>query len=167
MYTSIAMLALSSLLGALPQEPAWQSDYQRAYKQGKAEKKPLAVFIGAGRNGYLKIAEEGKLTPETKLLLTEKYVCVYLDIATKGGQESAAGFRLDTGIVLSDRVGEMQAFRHGGILSGKDLVKYLEQFARPNLVVRTTTRHGVDRSSYYPAESPIVQQSFGGRVGGC
>jgi hypothetical protein len=162
MYTSIAMLALSSLLGAIPQakEPVWQSDYNRAFKRGKEEKRPLAIFVGSGPKGYDKVAEDGKLTRKMRELLTEKYICIYVDTTNEAGREWARALRLDTGLIIGDRTGGFQAFRHAGKLPARDLTRYLERFADPTVVVEETTTHTSPRASYYPSQEGVRSGRF-------
>ena len=164
MYTSIAMLALSSLLGAIPQERGlvWESDYARAYKLGRTQKRPLAVFIGSGVRGFQNVAEDGSLTKKMRRLLAENYVCVYVDTSRESGKELARAFRVSTGLVLSDRAGVRQAFRHEGTLPGADMVSYLERFANPNLIVQGTTTHTDLRTTTLSSSSDGgFQRSFG------
>src|SRR5438034_11726891 len=91
MYTSTVLVALVGL-SAAPSDvgaPTWLHDYSQARKQGREEKKALAVFIGSGRQGHQKLSEEGKLSAEAQWLLAAHYVCVYLDTDSKEGKRLA------------------------------------------------------------------------------
>src|SRR5437016_2890025 len=106
MYTSTVLVALLGL-SAAPSDrgaPTWLSDYAQARKQGREEKKALAVFIGSGQQGYRKVSEEGNLSAEAQRLLAAHYVCVYLDTDSKEGQRLAAALQVTrpTGLVISD-----------------------------------------------------------------
>jgi hypothetical protein len=168
MYTSFLFLALS---GAFPQfsveEPKWQS-YWEAQKQGTAEKKPLAIFVGNGAEGWTRVIQGGALGKENQSLLTKDYLCVYADTATDLGKKIAAAFEVtgDRGLVICSRGGDLQAFHHIGDLSQRDLGWYLTRYADPEHVVRTTETHGTVRTSNYPPTQPIQYQQFQGFGGG-
>jgi hypothetical protein len=152
MYTSILTVALVGLPAA-PGEaggPDWLTDYSQARKQGRSAGKPLAVFIGSGQRGYEKVSEEGKLSPEARRLLQKKYVCVYLDTGTAAGRRLASLFKIKkgTGLVLSTRQGDSQAFNYSGTLSDDELSRCLEHFADPNLVARATVNSPYELVSY-------------------
>jgi hypothetical protein len=167
MYTSLTLFALSGIMAATP-TPSWQKDYDSARRVGKSEGKPLAVFIGSGPKGYEKIADDGKLDRQAQTTLARKYVCLYVDIKREAGERLARAFRLDSGIVISDRTGSIQAFRHEGSLPNRDLNRYLERFSDPDLEVRTTTTHTTERLSYYPpAESVTPNYGYYGRGRSC
>jgi len=155
MYTSATVIALASLL-TLPgtEGPSWQTDYGTALKQAQKAGKPLAVVFGIGKAGYDKVAREG-LNAATRRVLSDEYVCCYVDVSTKGGQQLAAGFEIskDIGIVISDRAGKKQAFHYSGDLTVADLRRCLERFADPNVVVTTTVTDPNERTSAYPPSS--------------
>jgi hypothetical protein len=159
MYTSILMLALSVTPSADPTAPSWYTDYGTASRQSAAAKKPLAVILGTGESGWEKLDREGRLTTEAKGLLSDKYVCVYVNTETPSGQRLAKAFEMPNGrgIVISDRTGDVQAFRHQGDLNNRDLVRYLERYSDPDRAVRTTESSTAQRSSYYaPPAAPVV-----------
>jgi hypothetical protein len=151
MYTSILLFALSAAPAADLSTPTWSTDYYAANNQSAKAMKPMAVVLGSGEAGYEKLARDGKLTDEAKGLLATKYVCVYVDTETQEGKRLAKAFNMPNGqgLVISDRTGDVQAFRHEGELGNADLVRNLERFAdveRP--VVRTETT-ATQRSSFY------------------
>jgi len=172
MYTSLVLVALSgSLIVSSPSESlAWQTDYSQAKKMGQSEKKPLAVFVGSGANGYDKVSREGQLSPEVQKSL-ENYVYIYLDSSTPAGQKLAADFGItqSTGLVLSDRSGELQAFSHDGDLGSADMQRWVAQYADPNVVVNTTMTNNNARLSMYPSNGAAASYIYGagtGYVGG-
>ena len=157
MYTSILCVALVGFVSA-PSEtenPAWANDYAQAQKEGQQAEKPLAVFIASGREGYEQVALEGKLSAEARRLLAENYVCVYVNTDSPEGRRVAATFKLveATGVVLSDRSGDYQAFHYTGQLTDSELVSSLKRFADPNVVVRSTQNSPYERVSYYPPQA--------------
>jgi hypothetical protein len=154
MYTAVVVAAL---LGALVpgglDTPSWHSDYASARNLGRQEGKPLAVFIGSGKAGWHQLTQEGKLGQDTTRLLAEHYVCVYVDTRQQDGQQLAAKFEVPDGLglILSDRSGAVQAFRHEGDLPEDRLVTYLTRFADPGRETRTTETNPVEQVRY---ESP-------------
>src|SRR5207302_6334215 len=55
------------------------------------------------------------------------------------------------GLVLSDRRGDNQAFRHEGTLADADLERQLRKYSDPDRVVRRTESGAVATTSYYAA----------------
>jgi hypothetical protein len=162
MYTSIVMVALAGSSPALVSKTAWERSYTVASRQGSQERKPLAVFIGRGPNGWDSLSKEGELDPAAEKLLAEHYVRVYLDLAKPEGRRLAAAFDMNDGpgVVLSDFSGELQAFRHQGSLSNSDLEQKLRKYADPDrTVVRTETLQSavVQTSAYPPPYAPAPQ----------
>jgi hypothetical protein len=189
MHTSLGLVALAVfLLAPSPaQVPSWQPSYDHARLEGKKTGKPVAVIIGSGKQGYDSLTDEGRLSRTTRKVLAAHYVPVYVNVDTPEGHRLAEAFGVTegTGLVLSDRTGELQAFYHDGTLSNEDLRYYLRRYANPHLVVRTTEQVPSEYVSYYPPqESPAPAQSlqpyvpvqpfipasfggFGGGGGGC
>lgn len=170
MYTSVVLVALSGYFtptAAVPERPAWLSEYTLASKLGAAEKKPMAVFLGTGKYGWDKLASEGTLGKDAKHLLDSSYVCLWVDTSETKGKELAEAFGVTggSGIVISDRMGELQAFRHSGELKNGDLDRYLRKYADPNLIVRTTETHAEHQAqTSRPVQySAPVMYSGGGR----
>ncbi len=169
MYTSILAFALTGL--SVPAESAtvgsWSQDYDSARKQAIGEKKPLAVFLAPGKDGWDKIGRDGGLSMEAQSVLARQYTCVHVDTSTSAGKALAEAFEIPTGlgIVISDRTGDIQAFRHEGDLANQDLVRYLERYSDPTRVARTTESNpGREPApivypsaapSFYPSGSPF------------
>ncbi len=152
MYSLIGFIALTSTaLSALPDQQLWMRNYTAGLKKANVDHKPLVVVVGTGQNGFDKVVREGKLDDQTRQLLADKYVCVFID----GSQAAQANVLKDLsiatgqGIVISDSKGQWMAFHHDGTLAQADLQKYLRQFADPNLEVRTTQTHSTVRTSFY------------------
>ena len=160
MCTSVMFFALTGLLapGLTAGGPAWLSDYQAARQLGRMAHKPVAVVIGTGQAGWQKLSRDGRLSKEVERFLAGKYVCVYIDAREKIGRRLATAFDMPDGpgLVLSDRSGDLQAFRHEGHLDNEDLAGYLRRYADSERVVRATETAPAPRVSYYPSESRSV-----------
>src|SRR5262249_1186115 len=137
MYTSVMLVTLTSLLvhGELvPERPAWLNDYSLAAQRALAHQKPLAVFIGSGQSGWDDLSKERALGKQVKEILSREYVCVYLDTTRDEARSLAKAFAITSGagLILSDRSGKVQAFRHEGDLESTELPNYLNRYADPS-----------------------------------
>src|SRR5947209_3065687 len=191
MHTSLVCVALAGLVphAELAPSPHWTSDYVQGRRLGTAQKKPLAVFLAPGKGGWDKLTKEGNLGKEAKRFLAERYVCVHVDTDTERGRQLARDFEVSggVGLIISDRTGEVQAFRHEGTLPSDDLKSYLDRYSTAGRVPQTTETHESSRTSYAaptgaaPSTSGVVypgaiqgwsQPSYGyapsfSRGGGC
>jgi hypothetical protein len=173
MYASILMLTLAA--GQAPTtdgpSPDWKSDYAAASKECKAAHKPLAVFVGKGADGAAQVCDSGRFGPETRKLLADKYVCLYVDRATPAGQKLATDLELANdgpGLVISDSTGALQALRRKGQLTAGTLVEHLRTFSDPERVVTRTDTGEREDVRFYPSEgSGNFHQGFGFSSGGC
>lgn len=158
MYTSIVLIALNGFgPAAETMAPSWLNDYVQARKQGVTEKKPVAVFIGSGQDGWQKLVRGGSLGADQKEILASSYVCLYVDLATDQGRRLAQTLQIGNtgGLVISDASGQVMAFHHEGSLEAKALTGYLQKFADPERVVtRTETNPATETRSYYPPAAP-------------
>lgn len=146
--TSLAMLALSGMLGAnVSAQPEWQSDYRKALAMAVKEHKPLAVFIVKGEAKKLQ-----QLPSEVAKVLKSEYISVTINSADVDGKKIAQAFELTEGVVISDRTGEKQAYRIEGKTSTDDLSKTLTRLAEPNRVTTTTEVYG--------EAAPVTATSF-------
>ncbi len=163
MHTSIVWVALMGL--AAPAEgtsPTWLNDYSQARQRGADQKKPLAVFLSPGKESWGKQATEGEQGKEVRRLLADRYVCVNIDTSTEAGRRLASAFDMPggKGIVISDRSGSLQAFRHDGELSNGDLSQYLTRYANGQTVATTET-HTTRTSNYYaPSTTSTLNASY-------
>jgi hypothetical protein len=124
------LLALESAgLPSVP--PGWNHDYDRALRQAGAAKKPLAVFIGTGKDGWKAVSAEGDLGPEVRRLLADEYVCVYVDARRAAHKELVRSFKAGQSplLVLSTRDQTYQAYRHEGAQANADLTLALRRHA--------------------------------------
>jgi hypothetical protein len=165
MYTSIAWLALAGFFNgpAAPSnltEPMWMKDYSAAQLAGKSQNRPVAVFVGSGGKGYDKLVQEGSLSPETRKVLRENYVCVHLDISNARAKELADVLAITKGrgLVVSDRSGQFQAFHCDGAIPQTELLGKLVHLAQVGNAVRTTDSYPPPPAPapvYRPAPAPI------------
>src|SRR5262249_16616743 len=128
---SIACLLALQVVG-LPTVPAnWTYDYDLALQRGRAANKPVAVFIGTGKDGWKAICEEGEMGPEVRRRLADHYVCVDVDAGRASQQEMAQSFEAGRSplVVLSTRDRAYQAYRHSGALGNASLAKALRRYA--------------------------------------
>src|SRR6266542_6296240 len=152
MHTSIVWMALAGLMPSaeLAPSPNWMSDYVQGRRQGAIRNKPLAVFLAPGKGSWDKLTKEGNLGKEARHLLAERYVCVHVNTDTERGRQLARDFEVSggVGLILSDRTGQLQAFRHEGTLPGDDLKSYLERYSAADRVTQATETHESNHTSY-------------------
>jgi hypothetical protein len=161
MYTAVVWVALTGLIahgGLAPERPAWLNDYSLAAREGIAQQKPLAVFIGTGKTGWEILNKEGALGKQVKQTLASNYVCVYLDANKEEDSRLVKAFGVTTGVglVLSDKSGKVQAFRHDGDLDPTELGSYLNRYADRDRVVATTET----REDLQPRPARVAPQTI-------
>jgi hypothetical protein len=124
------LLALQ-LLGVSSLSPTWNLDYSRALRRAEAAKKPVAVFIASGSDGWKTICEEGNLSPEVRRLLADHYICLYIDASQPADQELLQSFEAGKKplVVLSTRDRTYQAYRHSGTTASASLAQALRRHA--------------------------------------
>jgi len=101
------------------------------------------------------------LSAECRRHLASHYVCAYVDTSTESGKRLADAFELPggQGIIISDRTGGVQAFRHEGTLSNADLGAYLERYAGERAITTTETADSIRGSSYEaPPKEGVVKE---------
>jgi hypothetical protein len=105
----------------------WNRNYSEARASAKNAGRPLAVFLASGETGWNKVAREGELSDSVQSLLSERYVCLYLDADSSHGKAMATAFDVKggVGVVISDKAGTTQAFHHCGTLPASDLTACL------------------------------------------
>src|SRR5262245_51805176 len=132
MYTAIAVVALSVGVtsGKVAPNPTWLDDYKAAQVRVTETGKPMAVFVANGKDGWTSMVRDGITGPALARLLNEKFVCVYADTNTSAGRSLAAALDLSgSGLVISDRSGNYQAYSRTGDLNRDELIKALETYA--------------------------------------
>jgi len=158
MYTVMlfALAGFNSSMGNT-ETPSWLTNYALARQQGANEKKPVAVIVGSGKDGWQKIVPSGALDKQQNQLLAGGYVCVYLDVATAEGKRMAQALEINgRGLVISDHSGKLMALHHQGAVASADLTRYLGKYADSNRVAQTTDQNAVARTSYYQAPAPVA-----------
>ena len=128
---TIAFLLALEVVSVPTLPPGWNHDYDLALQRASAAKKPLAVFIGTGKEGWKAVCAEGDLGPEVRRLLADHYVCLYVDASRLAQQELVQSFEADKSplLVLSTRDRAYQAYRHAGALANANLAKALTRYA--------------------------------------
>ncbi len=151
MFAPLVLVTLSCYMPfSLVGEPVWHKDYATARMHGMTANKPLVVIIGSGNRGWDSVSKDGALSKPVQRLLVESYICVYLDTYDEKSKQLAHEFEVEsTGVVISNRDGSIQAFRHEGNISNDDLERYLDRYADPFFVARGTESPLQERTSYY------------------
>jgi hypothetical protein len=152
MYTSALYLALAvvsptaEMIPVAP-SPSWRSNYTLALKEGQSSKRPLAIFVGSGSEGWDQVSKDGAIDKETKELLHDRYVCLYLDSSKDEARSLISKLSLADrpGLVIGDAKGESQAFWHSGTIGNADLNRTLRKYSDPDLVVVRTERLGTSQ----------------------
>ena len=148
---SITLLALVSGLPATS-GPEWQPSYRSALSQASAQHKPVVVFIA---QGGVEQAVAGNIPAEATSLLKQGYVCVSVDTTTPQGAQVAESFRMNQGVVISDRDGQHQALRFEGVIAPEQLAENLRRLQ--SLDTAATTERISTLSDAAPVVStPIV-----------
>jgi hypothetical protein len=165
---SVLLIALSGFAAPAYAEeaPIWHTDYSVARQKCQSEKKPLAVFVNSGKDGWHKLAKDGELGKDIEKTLATNYVCLYVDSAKQAGKQLASALGLETGrgLVISDSSCKLMAFYHEGDLANRDMARYLNKFADPERAVQWTESNPAPvYRAYYP---PQPQPSFSGFGGG-
>jgi hypothetical protein len=129
--TTLAAIALAGGIssGVIPSTPNWHTDYAQALSRSSAEGKPMAVFIGNGADRVAKMLLDGTISAQTARVLNASYVCVYLDANTESGKDLAGRFEIKEGLIISSKGGNLQAYRHAGVISPKELTASLSKYA--------------------------------------
>ena len=152
MFASLTTLALAGILPVLPVagEPAWFQDYSAARQQGITANKPLIVIIGTGQRGWSTVAKDGAWSKSVQQLLADSYICVYVDTEEEKGKQLATAFEVEgSGLVISNRDGSIQVFRHEGSISNEHLERFLDRYADPFFIARATETPLQERTSFY------------------
>jgi hypothetical protein len=162
MYTSIVLVALTGSLvegeSLTVTSPKWLSDYSAAQKRAASARKPLAIFVGEGKEGFRDVSEEGELTEKAVRVLSKGYVCVYVDTATESGKKLAKRLQMDgPGVVLKKSGVTKPVAKRVGEVANKDLEKLLVRYQGP-------TKPTSSRVIRPAVSTPL--QSFGGFRGG-
>jgi hypothetical protein len=135
MYTTTVLVALH--LFAVPSPaPTWHRDYDSAMKRAEELKKPVAVFVASGKHPWTALCKDGEPGPEVRRLLTEHYICVYVDASRPAEQPLARSFEAGEQplLVLSSHNRLYQAYRHSGTVASASLAQALQRHATEETV---------------------------------
>lgn len=171
--TSLATAVFYGMLasGSVATQPAWHTDYGKALVQATDFKKPVAVFIAQGGDGYAKLVKEGKIPTDAAKVLRQNYVCLYVDAASPTGKALTSSFQMSEGLVISSKAGTHQALRHEGRLTSTELTGYLTKYAESTQPVRTdyagigatpVASQGYSQP-YYAQPRPVMNAMYGVR----
>jgi hypothetical protein len=151
--TILAMIALAApLVPAVRPEFQAQTDYSQALKVALTDKKPMVVLIGKG-DSFAKMMTDANLTTEAKKLLTEKCVCLTVDVSTEAGKTLAGQFQMtDGGLVISNAGGSHQTYRQTGLVTATELSRHTTMYANTIGIPTTTVTAGTP--TYIPATYP-------------
>lgn len=142
MHIMISVIALVSGItpGSLSGKPAWNDDYAQAVKKVSLLKKPMAVFVGSGKEGWGKVVQDGTIKPEVYKVLADQFVCMYVDTDTEYGKKLASSFQVAArGLIISDRTGGSQAYSLSGSLTAAELSETLTKYSAKDQEVQSTT----------------------------
>jgi hypothetical protein len=155
MYTSW-LLALLQVCGVAIPSVNWDNDYRTALKNAERAQRPLAVFIGSGKNGWQAISRGGDFDLEVRRLLSDHYICVYLDNSDPAGKKQAESFAVSQlpALVLSDRTRAYQAFRQAGVIDSAQLTQALRRYQAHEVVQPMVEAVAVRTNHYQPAGTP-------------
>ncbi|MFL5329243.1 MAG: hypothetical protein ACJ8C4_10040 [Gemmataceae bacterium] len=140
--------------------PSWEMSYRQAKDIAAQAQKPLVVVIGTGSAGWGDVVS---MEDQAASAVRANFVCCYIDRNTERGAQLAREFEMveTTGVVMSDRTGELQAFRRTGKMESAELHRAALRYSDPAYVVRTTeTQVPVQQANYYSNYAPPTQ-------GGC
>src|SRR5947209_2862460 len=151
--------------------PAWLHDYRMARDVGSRENKPLVVVIGSGKTDWAKLAKPAEQDDTINQTLRSSYVCLFVDIDTTEGQQMARSFEMSgPGVVISNRSGDVQAYRKTGEVPAGELAKELVNHTDDAYVVRKLSPPPEPvavpmQPTYY--QPNYFQPTFSGGFGGC
>jgi hypothetical protein len=152
------MHTVMTLLALLPHAPeserltlTFELDYKHARTIATSSQKPIAVFVGSGAEGWSKLVRNGNFELDSLKLMADRFVLVYADVETESGRKLATALQLGKqGLVISNRGGELQVFRHDGELEAVELTRHLTRCCDPYTAPPPL-------QSFAPARPPVVQ----------
>jgi hypothetical protein len=175
MFSSVLLFAFTGYMtqAALVVPPAsWHLDYSTGLDRAVKDKKPVAIIVGSGLKGWQEISKSGELSQESRRLLDDSFVCVYVDASTESGKKMAGALSVGSGpaLVIGDRSGTNMAFRYKGALTQDQLATTLKRFAQVGHVA-TVTESAVESPT--PVSTPNQPYNYpnyfgpGSIGGGC
>lgn len=154
-----ATLAAGMIPANLSTEPTWLNDYATAQTRVLALKKPMAVFVGSGKDGWGKVVRNGSIDPAINKLLANKFVCIYADTDTAAGRTLAGAFEVaGKGLIISDKAGTTQAYNLSGDLTREELSQTLAKYAQLDKEVKAT--ESVGRQAPAVVQPAYYQQQY-------
>jgi hypothetical protein len=133
----VAFVAALSTAHNASLAPAWQHDYRMAREVGGREHKPLVVVIGSGKTDWANLARPAEQDESINQTLRSSYVCLFVDTDTSEGQQLARSFDMSgPGLVISNRSGDLEAYRKAGEVPAVELAKELVKHTDDEYVAR-------------------------------
>jgi len=158
MNTSIMGVALAAAFATAPTlTPAWHHDYRQARSLGERERKPLVVVIGSGKTPWANLSKVAEQDESINQTLLSSYVCLFVDTDTTEGQRLAKFFEMSQGLVISDKSGEVQAYRQSGELPANQVARALSSHVKGE----------VAKPVFVPTSYPISYPTFGAECASC
>ena len=155
MFSLLVVAALYAGYSAsnIPQNLTWNDDYTKAQSLVRTTHKPMAVFLGNGESGWKSIVKESVVSALATRLLSDRFVCVFVDTSTPAGRAFAAALEVSAhGLVISDSTGKSQSYSLSGTLTGTELENTLAKYSSEDRDVRAT--ESVVRET--PIPKPVV-----------
>jgi hypothetical protein len=146
--------------------PSWHHDYRQARDVGSRENKPLVVVIGSGKTDWANLAKPAEQDGSINQTLRSSYVCLFVDTDTTDGQQLARTFDMaGPGVVISNRSGEVEAYRKAGEVPAVELAKELVNHTNDDYVTKKLTPPPAAPAQ--PTYYRIPTASFGGGCSTC
>jgi hypothetical protein len=151
MYTSIMGVAIAAAFASAGPAltPAWHHEYRQAREIGERERKPLVVVIGSGKTPWANLSKVAGEDESINQTLLSSYVCLFVDVDTPEGQKLSKFFGMTTGLVISDKTGDVQAYRQIGEQSAAQVSNALKnhikgEIAKPVFIPTSNPTFGSD-----------------------
>ena len=139
MTTSMTLVLVSMLTPSAATTVSWQNDFATAQEMAREQHKPLAVFL-TSTPGVEQIKLGASFSSDVYSTLAQDYVALVVNVDTAAGQALLPQFGMPKtgGIVVAERTGQYQAFRHEGDLIVRTFEDRLTRYAAPSFVYSAT-----------------------------
>lgn len=166
--TSLAVVAMSGLLASgTPSSPNfWQTDYRTALTQAMEQQKPIVVVFHKG--GAAELFRENAVPTEALKAIKQSYISLSVDSRTAEGQQLVELFRIEEGLVISDKTGQFQALRYEGNPVAPEAIASITRYA--SISTKPVTTEYVIQPGLQPSQrfvnrlfsgTPIFQNGIG------
>ncbi|VTS00204.1 thioredoxin domain-containing protein [Tuwongella immobilis] len=159
MTTSLTLVLVSMLSPSATPTISWQSDFATAQAMAREQHKPLAVFF-TPTVGVEQVKLGAAFSANVYETLASDYVCLVVNVDTPAGKALLPMFRMPStgGIVVSERSGDFQAFRHEGDLIVSAFEARLVKYAAADYVYTATESNPGHEApaAAAPAQTPAM-----------